>query len=68
MKLELERQDFLKAWQTAERFASTKTTKDSTRGILITASEDNTVILKATDLNTSVRFRAQGVNVLEPGF
>ena len=68
MKLELERQDFLKAWQTAERFASTKTTKDSTRGILITAAEDNTVILKATDLNTSVRFRAQGVNVLEPGF
>ncbi len=68
MKLELERQDFLKAWQVTERFASTKTAKDSTRGILITASEDNTVILKATDLNTSVKFQAQGVNVLEPGF
>lgn len=67
MKLELERQDFLKAWQITERFASTKTAKDSTRGILITATEDNTVILKATDLNTSVNFQAQGVNVLEPG-
>ncbi len=68
MKLELERQNFLKAWQTAEKFAATKTAKDSTRGVLITASEDNTVILKATDLKTSVRCKAQGANVIEPGF
>ncbi|MBR1656911.1 MAG: DNA polymerase III subunit beta [Synergistaceae bacterium] len=68
MKLELERQDFLKAWQTAEKFTSVKTAKDSTRGILITAAEDNSVILKATDLNTSISFKAKGVNVIEPGF
>ena len=68
MKLELERQNFLKAWQIAERFANTKTTKDSISGILITASEDNQVILEATDLKTSVRCKAEGVNVIEAGF
>ena len=68
MKLELERQNFLKAWQTAEKFAATKTAKDSTRGVLITASDDNTVILEATDLKTSVRCKAQGANVIESGF
>lgn len=68
MKLELERQNFLKAWQTAEKFAAAKTAKDSTRGVLITASDDNTVILEATDLKTSVRCKAQGANVIESGF
>ena len=67
MKLELERQDFLKAWQTAGKFANTKTPKDSVSGVLITASDDNTVILEATDLRTSIRCQAKGVNVLEPG-
>ena len=67
MKLELERQDFLKAWQNAEKLSDSKSTKESVGGVLITASEDNTVMLEATDLKTSIRCRAKGANVLEPG-
>ena len=66
MKLELERQDFLKAWQIAERIAQTKTAKDSTNGILITAT-DTDITLQATDLKTSVKCKAVGANVIEPG-
>ena len=67
MKLEIERQDFLRAWQNAEKLASAKSASESAKGVLITASEDNTVILEATDLNTSIRCRAKGANVLEAG-
>ena len=67
MKLELKRQDFLKAWQIAERFVDSKTAKEAIGGILISAGEDNTVRLEATDLKTSVRCRAEGVNVIEQG-
>ena len=71
MKLELKRQDFLKAWQIAERFsasASAKTPKDSLSGIFVTATEDNQITLEATDLKTSCTCNAEGANVLEPGF
>ena len=67
MKLEIERQDFLKAWQNAEKQSDSKSTKDAIAGVLITASEDNTVILEATDLKTSIRCTAKGANVIEPG-
>ena len=67
MKLEIERQDFLKAWQNAERLSDAKSTKDAIAGVLITAEEDNSVILEATDLKTSIRCTAKGANVLEPG-
>ncbi|MBQ2615768.1 MAG: DNA polymerase III subunit beta [Synergistaceae bacterium] len=67
MKLEIERQDFLRAWQNAEKLASAKSASESAKGVLITASDDNTVILEATDLNTSIRCRAKGANVLDPG-
>lgn len=67
MKLEIERQDFLKVWQTVEKLAASKTAKDSTKGVLISASDDNTVNLTATDLSTSIRCRAKGANVIEPG-
>ncbi|MBR4195787.1 MAG: DNA polymerase III subunit beta [Synergistaceae bacterium] len=67
MKLEIERQDFLKAWQNAEKLTASKTSNESAKGVLITASEDNTVILEATDLSTSIRCRAKGANVTEPG-
>ena len=67
MKLEIERQDFLKAWQNTEKLANSKSTKESAGGVLITASEDNTVMLEATDLRTSIRIIAKGANVLEPG-
>ena len=66
MKLELERQNFLKAWQIAEKVAQTKTTKDAISGILVTAS-DFEITLEATDLKTSVKCKAVGANVLEPG-
>ena len=68
MKLKLKRQDFIKAWQIAEKVAETKTTKEATSGIFITASDDGQVILEATDLKTSVRCKAEGAEVIEPGF
>ena len=66
MKLELERQNFLKAWQIAERVVGTKTPKDSISGILINAS-DNEITLEATDLKTAVKCKAVGANVIEAG-
>lgn len=71
MKLELDRQNFIKAWQIAEKFAPTgtaKTTQNSLNGIFVKASENNEITLEATDLKTSVRCKAEGANVLEPGF
>ncbi|MBQ7560178.1 MAG: DNA polymerase III subunit beta [Synergistaceae bacterium] len=67
MKLELKRQDFLKAWQIAERFIDVKPAKNSLGGILIRASEDGSVTLEATDLKTSVKCTAEGVNIISPG-
>ena len=67
VKLELERSEFLKAWQIAEKYTGNKSTMDSLEGVRITAREDNTVTLEATDLKTSVKCTAKGVNVLEPG-
>ena len=67
MKLELKRQDFLKTWQIAEKFIDPKSAKESVSGIFIAAGEDGRVTLEATDLKTSVRCDAEGVNVIEPG-
>ena len=67
MKLELDRSEFLKAWQTAEKYTAAKTTMDSLGGIRITAGEDNPVTLEATDLKSSVKCSALGANVIEPG-
>ena len=67
MKLELQRQDFLKAWQIAEKFIDAKSAKESISGIFVRAFEDGRVTLEATDLKTSVRCEAEGVNVIEPG-
>jgi len=67
MKLELQRTNFFKAWQIAENFTDKKSAKESTSGIFISASEDGRVTLEATDLKTSVRCKADGVNVIEPG-
>ncbi|MBQ7577929.1 MAG: DNA polymerase III subunit beta [Synergistaceae bacterium] len=67
MKLELERQSFLKAWQTAEKSAGTKTPKDVISGILVKADENGNVTLEATDLKSSVKCKANGVKVIEPG-
>ena len=68
MKLELERSEFLKAWQTAEKYTSSKTTMLSLTGVRIAADlEAGTVTLEATDLKSSVRCTAKGAAVIEPG-
>ncbi|MBQ9566277.1 MAG: hypothetical protein IJU98_11890 [Synergistaceae bacterium] len=65
MKLELNRQEFLKAWQMAERSSSSKGTVGAASGILITAGEETT--LEATDYKTAIRCSAAGVRTLAPG-
>ncbi|MBQ9595795.1 MAG: DNA polymerase III subunit beta [Synergistaceae bacterium] len=67
MILELNCQTFLKAWNIAEKSAGTKNPKDSITGILINAYDDDNITLEATDLKTSVKCKAQGVSVKEPG-
>ena len=67
MKLEIKRQDFLKAWQTAEKIAVSKAITDIVNSIRISTAEDGTVTLEATDLKTSVKCKAKGVEVIEPG-
>jgi len=59
MKIEITRKDFIKSWQLAERF------KDN--GVFIEADNDGVVTLKATNFKTSIKCRAEGVNVLESG-
>ncbi len=66
MKIELDRLEFLKAWQMAERSSSTKSTISAVSGILITASEERTC-LEATDFKTAIRCSAQGVRTVVPG-
>ena len=67
MKLELDRSEFLKAWQTAEKYTAAKSTMESLNGIRITAGENNTITLEATDLASSVKCSAQGCTVIDPG-
>ncbi|MBR1671608.1 MAG: DNA polymerase III subunit beta [Fretibacterium sp.] len=65
MKLELDRLEFLKAWQMAERSSSTKSTISAVSGILITVGEET--LLEATDFKTAVRCAAQGIRMITPG-
>ena len=67
MKLEITRKDFFKSWQLAERFVNTKSKNNFARGIFIEAKDDGSTTLKATDLKTSVKCKAEGVNVIESG-
>lgn len=67
MKLEIQRQDFMKAWQTAEKVVASKSMLDIMSCIRIDAQEDGQVILEATDLKTSVRYKAGGVTIIEKG-
>ena len=65
MKIELNRLEFLKAWQIAERSSSTKSTISAAGGVLI--SVDEGVVLEATDFKTAVRCSASGVTVARAG-
>lgn len=67
MKLEIKRQDFLKAWQTAEKTAISKAITDFVNSIKINVSDNGEVTLEATDLKTTVKCKASGVSVIEPG-
>ncbi|MBR0250931.1 MAG: DNA polymerase III subunit beta, partial [Synergistaceae bacterium] len=67
MKLEIKRQDFLKAWQTAEKIAVSKAITEIVNSIRINAADNENVTLEATDLKTSVKCKAEGVYVIEPG-
>ena len=66
MKIELDRLEFLKAWQMTERSSSTKSTISAVSGILITASEEQTY-LEATDFKTAIRCSAQGIRTVIAG-
>ena len=65
MKLEINRSEFLKAWQMAERSSNTKSSMNAASGILITA-EDET-ILEATDFKTSIRCTTPGATTVISG-
>ncbi len=66
MKLAVNKKQFLGSWSLAERSTSAGGTVSILSSILIKASAES-VILQATDIKTSVIFRAAGVTVLEPG-
>lgn len=66
MKIELDRPEFLRAWQMAERSSSTKSTISAVSGILITVSEERTS-LEATDFKTAIRCSAEGIRAITPG-
>ena len=66
MKLAVNKKQFLGSWSLAERSTSAGGTVSILSSILVKASEES-VILQATDIKTSVICRAAGVSVLEPG-
>ena len=65
MKLELDRLEFLKAWQMAERSSGTKSTISAVNGILVTVGDET--LLEATDFKTALRCTASGVRAITPG-
>ncbi|GHS96141.1 DNA polymerase III subunit beta [Synergistales bacterium] len=63
MKIEINKPEFLKSWQIAERAGSLKSAISSLGGVSVSASSD-TIYLSATDLRTSVKCEAKGVTSL----
>ncbi len=66
MKLLIEKNSFLKSWQMAERTTGSKSTVSILAGIRCLADETG-LRLEATDLKTSLKCRAEGAEVQEPG-
>ncbi|MDD4365355.1 MAG: DNA polymerase III subunit beta [Synergistales bacterium] len=66
MKLLIEKNSFLKSWQMAERTTGSKSTVSILAGIRCLADETG-LHLEATDLKTSLKCRAEGAEVQEPG-
>ena len=70
VRLQINKGEFMKNWQIAERSTSSKSTINSLTGILLKASgqdDENTVRLEATDLKTSVKCISRGILVEEEG-
>ena len=69
MKLEIKRQDFLKALQTAEKIAASKAIAEFVSSVKINAGDDGQVTIEATDLKTTVKSKvsSEGVSVIESG-
>ena len=65
MKLEINRTEFLKAWQMAEHSSNVKSAMNAVSGILINAGD--AVTLEATDFKTAIRCTASGVQTVEAG-
>ena len=66
MKLEITQSVFMKFWNMAERVTGAKSTMPTLASILCEAGEDG-VTLNSTDLKTTIRVKADGVTVVEPG-
>lgn len=66
MRLQVSKPDFMKSWQTTERVTSTKSTISSLAGILCRA-HTTSLTLEATDLKTSIKCNAAGVQIEEEG-
>ncbi len=66
MRLQVSKPDFMKIWQTTERVTSTKSTITSLAGILC-RTDDASLTLEATDLKTSIKCIASGVQIEEGG-
>ncbi len=66
MKLLVDKAKFLKSWNMAERSAGHRSTISVLSGVKCEASE-NGVFLKATDLKTSIKCAAEGVEVTTAG-
>ena len=66
MKLRVQKTEFNRWWQYAERVTSTKNTISSLGGVLCTISEEN-ITLEATDLKTSIRCTPSGISADETG-
>lgn len=66
MKLQITTKLFLKSWITTEKIATNRTIQESLTSIHLIA-KNNTTILEATDLKTSISKIASGVEILEEG-
>lgn len=66
MKLEIAQNEFMKYWSMAEKVTGTKSTMATLASVLCVADETG-VTLNSTDLKTTIRVKAEGVTVLEPG-
>jgi len=66
MKLEIVQSEFMKYWSMAEKVTGTRSTMATLASVLCVADETG-VMLNSTDLKTTIRVKAEGVTVIEPG-